>query len=376
MSGSLCVVMIIQQYHPRIGGAESQVATMASALRARDVEVHVFTRRYPNLAPFELVNQIPVHRLPIPGIKPTASLAFTLAALPLFRKLKPQVIHAHELFSPTTTAMAGKRLIGAPVVTTIHSANEIARLAKKFMGTPRLAEFRKNVDAFIVINREIEAELARVGIPPERRIFIPNGVDTARFTPLCARERRALRAAFGFGDAPVALYTGRLAPEKQLDRLIQIWNQVRAQIPGAQLALVGEGNAETTLKILAGDSVKFFGATNDVVPYLRAADLFVLPSAFEGFSVALLEALAVGLPALATAVGGNVEVIQHRANGWLVPAGDVNALRDALITLLGDADLRTQIGARARAHIVRHYDVASVAQKLCAVYERLATRKR
>jgi hypothetical protein len=108
--------MIIQAYYPHVGGAEQQLMALVPLLQARGVEINILTRRYPGLNSFEIIGGAPVHRLPIPGPKAVASTIFTLSALPLLARLRPHLIHAHELLSPTTTAVAAKRLFGIPVV--------------------------------------------------------------------------------------------------------------------------------------------------------------------------------------------------------------------------------------------------------------------
>ncbi len=379
MVDSIRVAMIIQGYHPRIGGAEKQLGAVAPELQKQQVEVHVLTRRYQNLPPFETIDGVAVHRLPIPGIKPTASIGFTLAAMPVLRRLRPDVIHAHEMFSPATTAILAKKLFGTPVVVTAHRSGalgDVERLKRKTLGAQRVALFRDTVDAFAVISREIDDELAAIGVPAAHRVFIPNGVDTRTFAPLAADDKRTRRAALGLPDVPIALFAGRLAQEKRLDLLVGVWQAIRAQVPGAMLVLVGAGAEEAALKRMAGAGVLFTGATHDVAPYLQAADLFVLPSAYEGLSVALLEAMAAGLPAVATRVGGNPEVITHGENGWLIPVDDPAALQAALIAVLGDARYCANLGCQARARIVRDYEIAGVAQKLRAMYLRLLEARR
>src|SRR4030095_5571364 len=128
------VVMIIQDYHPMLGGAQRQLAALAPLLQAQQVEVHVLTRRYVGLASFEQVDGVPVYRLPIPGPKPVAALTFIMAALPLIKQLKPDVFHAHELLSPTSGAIAAKRLYHLPVVAKVlrgGSLGDIGKLNRK-----------------------------------------------------------------------------------------------------------------------------------------------------------------------------------------------------------------------------------------------------
>ena len=379
MKSSLRVAMIIQAYHPHVGGAERQLAALAPLLAALSVEVHVVTRRYPGLAPFERINGVPVHRLPIPGPKATASLSFTLTAMPLLRRLQPDVIHAHELLSPTTTAVLAKRLFNVPVVAKVLRGGElgdIAKLKSRRSGDRRIALFRRHVDAFITISHEIDEELADIGIPLSKRPFIPNGVDVARFSPVGIAEKQALRAKLNLPVGPIAIFTGRLAAEKRVNQLVAMWTAVRAAQPAATLLILGTGEQEALLKRQAGEGVQFLGRVDDVVPYLQAADLFILPSATEGLSNALLEAMAAGLPAIATHVGGAPDVIDHGRNGWLIPPDEPAMLQEATITLLGDdAARRRSMGESARAKVMQRYALSTTANGLYDLYQAVMAKR-
>jgi glycosyltransferase involved in cell wall biosynthesis len=367
--------MLSHGYFPRIGGAERLLGAVSPLLQARRVDVLVLTRRLPGTVRFERVDGVPVQRLPAPGPKPLASLMFTLAALAQIAHLKPDLIHAHELISPATTAVLAKFLFGKPVVATIHGSglsSDVLRLKRRFLGRTRLKVLCREIAAFCVISSVIDGELAAEGVPVEKRVSIPNGVDTARFIPLPAEEKAALRSRLGLPlDAPLALFVGRLSPEKRVGLLTGAWATVRAAIPQACLMIVGGGPDEVALKQQAGEGVLFMGSQPDVLPYLQAADLFVLPSAAEGLSLALLEALACGLPAIATAVGGNPEVIAQGENGWLVPPDDPAALAAAIRTLLADDKLRRSLGEHGRAQVVQRYSLATMADRLVALYRQV-----
>jgi glycosyltransferase involved in cell wall biosynthesis len=375
MSAVIRVAILMQRYHPFIGGAEQQAASLAPLLRARGVEVTVITRHFAGLQRFEIIEDTPVYRLPVPGPKPLASMAFTLSALPLLRRLHPDVIHAQELLSPTTTGVAAKRLLGIPVVTKVLGGGEsgdLAKLKRKAFGQQRITNFQKHVDAFIVISREIDTELSDVGIPPEQRVFIPNGVNIARFLPPNAEQKRAQRTTLGLPeDGLIVVFTGRLAAEKRLHHAVKAWPAVRAVCPDALLLIVGAGPEEASLKALAGEGVRFAGSTNDVAPFLKAADIFLLPSAREGLSNAMLEAMATGLPVLATQVGGATDLITHGESGWLIPPDDPAALQTAFLTLIGDTELCSRLGAAGRERILRDYQLETTAARLHALYQRV-----
>jgi glycosyltransferase involved in cell wall biosynthesis len=375
MPEPLRVAMIIQGYLPKLGGAEQQLAGLAPRLMAAGVEVHVLTRRYPGLEKFEIINGVPVHRLPIPGPKLFDSLVFMAAALRLLARLQPDVIHAHELLSPTTTALAARRLLGVPVVAKVLRGGELgdlARLRRNPLSATRIPAMAREVDRFIVISREIDRELAEIGVPTERRVFIPNGVDTQRFIPAAEEQRRALRASLGAPQGAVVLYAGRLSPEKNLHLLANVWQSLHNRFPTAELWIVGKGEEENTLRGFTSAGVRLLGYQPDVLPYLQAADLFVLPSQAEGLSNALLEALACGLPVVATAVGGSVDVIETGRNGLLVPPGDAAALQGALQALLSDPQECSQLGQND--HATRSLD--QTASALVALYREVALDRR
>lgn len=368
------VAMVIHGYYPLIGGAERQLTALAPVLQDHGVVVDVITRRFPGLAASETIAGVSVHRVTAPGSRATSSVVFTLAAVRQMARLRPDVVHAHDLYSPATAALLTKRLLGTPVVAKVPRGGglgSIARLMGRALGRQRVAWLRRGVDAFIVISREIERELAAIGVPPERRVSIPNGVDTVRFAPLPEHERIDRRASLGLPRAPVAIFTGRLALEKRLHELLAIWPAVRARHEGALLLLIGSGDQQAALESQAGEGVRLAGSLLDVAPYLQAADLFVLPSAAEGLSNSLLEAMSTGLPCIATAVGGTPELIDHGRTGWLVPLGDPALLQQAILTMLGDGGLRESLGRQARQHVESRYSLSRIATEMRDMYRRL-----
>lgn len=371
------VAMLIQGYYPAVGGAERQLAALAPRLQELGVRVHVLTRRMPGLESFEIVDGVPVHRLPCGGPKAIKSLTYTMSALAFLRRLRPDLIHVHDLYSPATTALAAKWLFGTPVVAKIPRGGplgDLARLRSRRLGARRIAWLRRQVDRFVVISREIESELEGIGVPGARRILIPNGVDTAHFAPVAAEQRSALRRHLDLPETPIVVYTGRLAPEKRLEDLVAIWPEVRARHPAAQLLLIGSGDQRAALARVAGEGVRFVGPVLDVAPYLQAADLFVLPSSAEGLSNSLLEAMSTALPCVATAVGGGPELLDGGEAGRLVPPGDTAALGRAVLSLLDEPARRSALGRRARERIETHYSLSAVAERFPELYRDLVMK--
>jgi glycosyltransferase involved in cell wall biosynthesis len=370
--------MLIQKYYPHAGGAEKIVQRLAPRLQKQGFEVCVVTRHERGLSRFEVVEDVPVYRLPAPGPKAVAASAYILASVRLLSTLRPDLLHAHEILSPASAALAHKRLHPRPIVATLHRGGllgDIYKLERRPFGKERLRRLSREVDSFVVISREIDSELASLGVLPAKRVFIPNGVDTAHFSPLSKPDKDKLRDTLSLPrEALVVVYVGRFVAEKRVDHLLTLWPAVRQAFPQALLLLVGTGEETARLQAISGPGVKFTGQVDDSAPVLKAADLFVLPSSTEGLSVSMLEALSSGLPALVTSVGGAPDVIQHKINGYLIPPDDLPALREGLLTLLGDETLREQLATNGRKCILAEYSLDSVALQLGALYKKLLVR--
>ncbi len=369
------VAMLIQEYPPIIGGAEQELAAQARVLSRLGVDVHVLTRRWwPELIPFEQTDSATVYRLPASGPKAIAALQYIFSSVWQAARIWPDVLHAHELLSPTSAGILAKWLFRKPLLATVLRGGllgDVMKIQRGRLGKLRTRLVLNSVDAFIVISDEIDRELEGLGVPAEKRLFIPNGVDTERFAPASFEEKQRLRTEYGLPDGKIVIFTGRLEREKQVDQLLAVWSRLREQVPDAHLVVLGTGSLESGLRAQGVQQVHFLGGKADVSLYVRAADVFVLPSLTEGLSVSMLEAMACGLPALVTRVGGAADVITHGENGWLIPAGDQEALLQALVRLLMDDGLRRSLGARARACVEERYSVQLVTAQLLEVYGRL-----
>ena len=374
---TLKITTIIHGYFPRVGGAETQLKALLPHLKKQGIEMTLLTRRYDqNLLAFEEIEGVPVYRLPAPGGKVIASLSFTFSAFWQLFRLRPQLIHAHEFISPATVALLAKYWLGIPIVVTSHRSGEIGdvqKMSRKFGGKLRLNALRKNVSKFIVISDEIWNELTGIGVEENRLIRITNGVDTNKFTPPHVDKKLALRTQAGFSpEAKLAIFVGRLEPEKKLDLLISVWDELRKSHPQAELLIVGAGAEKAALQAIAGEGIHFMGSTADVRPFLQMTDIFVLPSVAEGLSVALLEAMACGLVPLLTDVGGAREVVTHAENGWIIPPNDETALLEGLQTLFENPEMLRQRGQAARQRVVTGFSIQRAAKKLSQLYFEIA----
>jgi sugar transferase (PEP-CTERM/EpsH1 system associated) len=206
---------------------------------------------------------------------------------------------------------------------------------------------------------------------------IYNGVDTRRYTP--AVDPAEAKAALGLpASAVVVGSVGRLAPVKGFDVLLRSMTRVASEVPEALLLLVGDGPERDALAAAAErfgitDRVRFVGHRSDVIPYYQAMDVYVNSSHSEGLSNSILEALACGVPVVATAVGGNPEVLRHAGcGGVLVPPGDPGALADALARYLRDDVGRPLYSQAARQTIVDHFGLERMVGRYEALYREAA----
>lgn len=230
---------------------------------------------------------------------------------------------------------------------------------------------------FVAVSHDVASRLVRYeGVPASRIRVIPNGIPAA--AP-CDRSRRAaLRASVGFGDDDVVVGTvGRLDPVKNLPMLVSAlaracWSHAR--IRGL---IVGDGPQRAQIERLVADAglarrVVLTGYREDARELAGCLDLFVLASHSEGISVALLEAMSAGIPAAVTAVGGNLDVVESGAGGWLVPAGDFEALAAAIGEAAGSAVLRARRGEAARRRFESRFTQAAMLAAYRALYAGMA----
>jgi glycosyltransferase involved in cell wall biosynthesis/O-antigen ligase len=363
----LLVAMVIQNYVPALGGAERQLANLVPLMARRGIEPVIVTRHCPGRPRHDEIAGIRVLRVPTRGPKPLRSAIFIVGALFHLSRLRPDVVHAFDTLSPSTIALAHRRRFGTPVAVKLlrsGSLGDLDRLARARGGARRLRRLLAEVDMFVAISTDIDNELARRGVEPARRIFVPNGVDARRFHPPPRRPRHRR-------GGPVVIATGRLAPEKRLVELADRWARVRQKHPTARLVVVGEGSQRPLLE--GRDGIELLGQVDDVAAALRRADVYVSASAAEGLSNSLLEAMASGLACVVTDVGGVRDVIKNDAQGVVVPPDDLDQLVDQVIALLDDHERRHRSGVAGRTRVTSGWALTTTAGRLIALYRRLGT---
>jgi glycosyltransferase involved in cell wall biosynthesis len=295
-----------------------------------------------------------------------------LALARLLRKWRPDVLHGHMVHA-NLLARLSRFLVWTPVViSTMHSDNEGAQWRYyAYRLTDRLSTITTTVS-----DSARDEALRRHAAPGHKIIYIPNGVDVGAYRS-DDDERRLTRDALGIEGEFLWLAAGRLAEPKDYPTMLRAFAQLRTTRPDSRLLIAGAGPLEELLQSLAeslglGDHVRFLGLRSDVPALLRAADGFVMSSAWEGLPVVLLEAGASSLPIVATDVSGTRDVVVDGDSGTIVAAGDPEALAEAMkgIEVLSDSD-RREMGAAGRAHVEAHFDAETVADRWESLYRRL-----
>jgi glycosyltransferase involved in cell wall biosynthesis len=295
----------------------------------------------------------------------------------LVREWRPDVIHSHMVHA---NLLARVLRVLAPVpalVSTIHNITEGGALL--------MAGYRASnalVDHMTIISQAAAARFIRDRIVPSRLLtVIPNGVDPRPFARVAPETRAALRRSLELGDEFVWLAVGRFELAKDYPNMLRAFASVRERQPGALLLLVGEGALQAEAEALTHTlgltpAVRFLGVRRDVPDVMRAADGYVMSSAWEGMPMVLLEAAAAGLPIVTTNVGGTGEVVADGSSGFLAPARDPAALAAAMTRLMAlpEADRRA-MGEQGRERVMSRFSLVRVVERWEALYRAVLDRK-
>lgn len=351
------------------GGLERLVTDLAVAQRRRGHRVAVFS-----------INQTGgfIAELQAAGVPVIVGNKQGTLDLQVLKKLRQaardhriDTVHAHNFVPSYYAAIA---LLGMrrrpPQVVTCHDMG--TRLSNRRLRWLFKWSIRRT-QGVAMVGQQVHDRFTRDGyVPAYKAMTLLNAVPVEDFG-ITPERRAAARQALGLSSNEVVVgCVGRLVELKNHLGLIRQWPDVIAKHPQARLVLIGEGPLRPQIEQLIGelglgDRVMLAGIRSDVAQLLPGLDVFALPSFTEGVSIALLEACATGLPALASRVGGNVEVIQDGVTGRLFDVQDAPALRSALLQLVGDASLRASLGQQAQAWVREHASLAA----LCTQYDRL-----
>ena len=416
------IYIAIPTFHPLVGGAETQTLAQARNLCEKGYAATVITFRHNKMwLPGEVIQGVPVIRVAgallggrekLPRLiqRLLYLLALLIMGWTLWRKRQCyDVLHVCQLNLLTLPVAIVCWLTGKPMLIVIVSAagsglGEVTKShgkasliagpldataswlqvgqqalvggdleALESFGRPvvRLVRFllHKSYTPIVILSSRMRGYLAAHDFDLPDVQLIPNGVDITRFNPVHADTSID-------GREQVVVCVSKLRYEKGIDVLLQAWRLVYQQAPQARLIIVGSGYLQTQLECMAkelgiANSIEFTGLQCDIPAQLHRGSLAVLPSRWEGMPNALLEAMACGLPCVATQVSGSEDIIQHGVNGLLVESEDYQGMAQALLTLLRDPVLTRKYGLAARETIERHYSFEQVMDKYIELYHRI-----
>lgn len=371
MKDSSVRIKILHILHSlQVGGLENGVVNLINRLDPERFEHAICCITSSGPMAERLVRPVEIHEL---GKGAGGDYLLPLKIARVVRNVKPHIVHTRNW--GTIDGVIAARLAGVRHI--VHG--EHGREAADPGGTNgRRNRVRRLlnplVSRFVTVSDDLRSWLVdQVGIPGEKVIHIMNGVDTERFAP--APDKGAAKERFGLNpDSFVAGTVGRLDPVKDQQTLVRAFASLcRGGGKRSDLLLIGSGPEEGRLRRLAGElgvaeSVHFMGERRDIPELLQAMDLFVLPSIAEGISNTILEALACGLPVVATDVGGNPELLVENGTGSFFTVGDWDALSSHLGDYRDNPGRIATCGNCSRRHAVERFSLHQMTQMYGKLY--------
>jgi len=381
------VLMVTGAYFPELSGGGLQSRTMIRALE-KWFDFAVFTTcTDPRLPVDQRVEGTPVTRVYVDVARPLTKVAAALRTVSFFvrRSRSFDVVHLHGFSQKSILIVLLARLLGKPVIITIHTAVHDEPEGVRRLG--RLAYWcYSHADLYLAISEAMADNYRAAGLPPARLRVTSNGVDVERFRPASAEERAA--ACRQLGLDPVTrwvAFVGFFSREKNPDVLFNAWLALPAALrettgvvfAGAVVSKYYEVDPalapairDQAARLGLADRVRVLGEVAAIEQVYRGAEVFAMPSTREAFGMVLIEAMASGLPVVATRIPRVTDsIIEDGVSGLLVAPRDVASLTAALTQLLGDPQRAEAIGVRARREVAARYGREASAARWRQIYD-------
>ncbi|HQU42937.1 MAG: hypothetical protein B7Z73_02680 [Planctomycetia bacterium 21-64-5] len=381
------VVLVTRRFWPLVGGAEIMAARLAGGLHAKGAATTILTARWQPDWPAEIEHHgVRVIRLANPQTRVWGTWCYMRAVGRWLRSHRSSfdLVYVSMLKHDAYAAVAAAQRGGFPIVLRAEGAGLTGDCHWQLEANFGLSIKRRcqKAQAFVAPSPAIEHELIVAGYARSRIHYIPNGVAIPE--PRDEADRAAARADLAEADAslaignqaPLVVYTGRLHAMKGLEYVVRAWPSVLKRLPEARLWLVGDGPYRTQLNELIGNLglwgfVYLAGPFDDVEEFLRAADVFVLPSLEEGMSLAVLEAMAIGLPVVASDIPANQAIVEDHVSGRLVPPRDSDRLAATIVELIENRELADALAQEARRQASQRFSLDKLVDRHLELFQRL-----
>jgi len=314
--------------------------------------------------------------IPLHSLSPHKLLPWYAASLPaLLRRSQFDLLHCHLIASNIFAKPVGA-LLGLPAIINHDHTNDDYRASQRVRLALDALSNRFATHLIAVSDSCRRFLIQREGVPPEKISLVQNAIDLRRFSR-SSGSRDGARSRLGLPhDAIVVAGVGRLNPQKNFSLFLRIARQVTSDHPGVVFLLAGHGPEEDMLKSLAGelgiaDRVVFAGYVADTRQVYLSADILLMPSLFEGLPMTLLEAMAMELPVVASALDGMVEVIDQANDGFLVPSGSLEGFASTLSRLIRNPGLRAQVGSAASKKMEARFSASRMCAEVESIYRRI-----
>jgi len=284
------------------------------------------------------------------------------------------IIQAHG-YKANFYAVASAAFLSVRCIATCHPWTERSYNMKARIYTALDKFILRKMDQLVAVSKEVQEELCQT-ISKKNVPVIANGVNIQRFSSSRKKDERSPRLP-GVNDSDIVLgAVGRLVPEKGFDLLLRAFSKVIPENPNVKLLIIGDGELRGELEVLSDDlringSVIFAGIQKDMPMMLAGLDIFILSSISEGLPMVILEAMAAQKPIISSKVGELEEVLEHEVSAILVPPGDVNALRSAIINLLSDSGKQVKLALAARKRVEARFSSHRMSEQYCVLFDQL-----
>lgn len=375
---SLSILLVCHSYPPIIGGSEIEAQRVCSALRARGHQIEVLCCGGPPMPPNgDWVDPLGTQISSFAWQGRTGAYAFALGVLSRLwtRRKTYKIVYFLMPGLHVALAVPFAAWLGKSIVMKFSGSNEVRKLLHSQIGRSELASLALHAHSILLLNEGMFEEAGQAGLPASKLVWMPNPVDMDLFSPVSPAQKASLRHSLGLpASGHLMCFAGRLAPEKCLPTLLEAFALVLASEPKARLLIVGDGPERKALDTLAASlgidsSIHFTGRAepNQIPGFMQASDSFALLSALEGFPVALLEAMAAGLPPIVSDIPANRQLISEGSSGYIVPLNNPVSTAKAWVDLIRQPATAMQFGATAREHVKDKYSLEQVALR----YEQL-----